>query len=139
MKIKRNAIRCNKCKDIIESKHRHDFKYCDCQAVAVDGGVDYLRRLGEPADYEELSESVEDDVFLWATYNKKTREMDRVQLSEIDDDHLRNIDLHLRVRYKNSQVLQQVRKENDEAIRAAAITPEMEKRGLEPVDEEIPW
>jgi len=50
-KIIVNKIKCKKCGDIIESKHRHDFKFCKCQAVAVDGGKDYLRRVG----YEELS------------------------------------------------------------------------------------
>jgi hypothetical protein len=43
-KIKVNKIQCAKCKDIIESKHRHDFKFCSCGAVAVDGGKDYLKR-----------------------------------------------------------------------------------------------
>lgn len=50
-----NKIKCKKCGEIIESKHRHDFKFCKCGAVAVDGGKDYLRRLGNQEDYEELS------------------------------------------------------------------------------------
>ena len=45
-KIIVNKIKCNKCRDIIESTHRHDFKFCKCGAVAVDGGHDYLRRCG---------------------------------------------------------------------------------------------
>jgi len=45
-----------KCGDIIESKDRHDFKFCSCGAVAVDGGKNYLKRLGNREDYEELSE-----------------------------------------------------------------------------------
>ena len=39
-----NKIRCNKCGDIIESVSDHDFEFCKCGAVAVDGGHDYLRR-----------------------------------------------------------------------------------------------
>lgn len=39
-----NAIECKNCKDIIESYHRHDFKYCSCGNVSVDGGTEYLRR-----------------------------------------------------------------------------------------------
>lgn len=54
--ITRNAIRCRKCEAVIESKHRHDFKWCDCGSVAVDGGHDYLKRCGELADIEGLSE-----------------------------------------------------------------------------------
>ncbi len=42
-KIIENKIKCNKCGDVIESIHRHDFKFCKCGAVAVDGGHDYLR------------------------------------------------------------------------------------------------
>ena len=56
MMIIQNKIRCNKCLDVIESTHRHDFKFCKCGAVAVDGGKDYLRRLGDLHDMEELSQ-----------------------------------------------------------------------------------
>ena len=129
MKIKRNAIRCNKCTDIIESKHRHDFKYCDCQAVAVDGGVDYLRRLGDPEDYEDLSTFVEDGVFLWRAGHGV------LALDEIDDRHLQNIDHHLRTRNDRTPALWA----SDQKLRAECITPEMKKRGLEPVDEELPF
>ena len=57
-RIKRNAIRCKKCGDVIESKSVHDFVWCSCGSVFVDGGRDYLRRGyrdGE-GDFEELSE-----------------------------------------------------------------------------------
>ena len=58
-KILVNKIRCNKCGAVIESANRHDFKFCKCGAVAVDGGHDYLRRCGNREDWEELSEIVE--------------------------------------------------------------------------------
>ena len=51
-----NKIRCKKCGDIIESKHRHDFVTCKCVAVSVDGGQDYLKRSGNYEDWEELIE-----------------------------------------------------------------------------------
>ncbi len=54
-KIIVNKIKCNKCGDIIESTYRHDFKFCKCGAVAVDGGHDHLRRCGELYSYEDLS------------------------------------------------------------------------------------
>lgn len=59
--IKRNAIRCTRCGDVIESMHRHDFRRCSCGAVAVDGGHDYLKRCFKvsPDDFEELSEWVD--------------------------------------------------------------------------------
>ena len=37
------GIECPKCLDRIFSWHRHDFKYCKCKEVFVDGGFDYLR------------------------------------------------------------------------------------------------
>jgi hypothetical protein len=52
-----NRIRCRRCNTLIESRHVHDFVWCDCQAVAIDGGREYLRRVGEPDDIEELSET----------------------------------------------------------------------------------
>lgn len=64
-KIIKNAIKCKKCGDVIESTSVHDFKFCSCGSVAVDGGHDYLRRSFKNSqdDFEELSEyiDVEDD------------------------------------------------------------------------------
>jgi len=36
-------VRCGKCREIIESKHRHDFVTCSCGNLSVDGGNDYLK------------------------------------------------------------------------------------------------
>lgn len=58
--IIKNKIRCNKCKDEIESTYRWDFKWCKCGSVAVDGGKDYLKRCGNDEDYTELSEVAPD-------------------------------------------------------------------------------
>ena len=54
IKIIKNRIRCRKCGDTIESLHVHDFKWCSCGRVAVDGGLDYLKRCGDMDDIEEL-------------------------------------------------------------------------------------
>lgn len=53
--IRKNRIRCRKCGDVIESCHRHDRKYCSCRSVAVDGGKEKLIRMGESADYIDLT------------------------------------------------------------------------------------
>lgn len=55
MKIVKNVIRCLLCGSVIESKNRHDFVWCSCKSVAVDGGREYLRRVGMPEHVEELS------------------------------------------------------------------------------------
>lgn len=60
MKIIVNKIKCKKCGEIIESKSVHDFQFCQCGAVAVDGGHDYLRRCGNREDWEEQSEVADD-------------------------------------------------------------------------------
>lgn len=57
--IIKNAIKCNRCGDIIESKSVHDFKSCSCGCVSVDGGTEYLRRsFQKEGDYTELSETI---------------------------------------------------------------------------------
>jgi len=58
-KILSNKIKCLKCGDVVESKSVHDFRYCKCGAVAVDGGRDYLRRVGAIDEIEDLSETEE--------------------------------------------------------------------------------
>ena len=50
-----NKIKCKKCGDIIESKSTNHYKRCSCGAVAIDGGKDYLKRIGKEKDYIELS------------------------------------------------------------------------------------
>lgn len=53
--IIRNSVRCKLCKDEIESTYRHDFKWCSCGAIAVDGGHAYLARTGDLNAYEDTS------------------------------------------------------------------------------------
>lgn len=54
-RIVRNAVRCGRCQEVIESRHRHDFVRCGCKLSAVDGGWSYLRRVGWHALSEDLS------------------------------------------------------------------------------------
>jgi hypothetical protein len=56
LKLVRNAIRCRKCNEIIESKSVHHFVQCSCHAVGVDGGLEYDRIMGDSVDYEQLQE-----------------------------------------------------------------------------------
>jgi len=65
-RIVQNEIQCKNCNDIIYSAHRHDYKECSCGAVAVDGGLDYLRRTGDFTNIVErsicLDSKVVDDI-----------------------------------------------------------------------------
>lgn len=54
--IVRNRAQCKKCGDIIESRHSHDFVTCSCGSLSVDGGKEYLRRVGYSSLCIELSE-----------------------------------------------------------------------------------
>ena len=55
-KIVSNKVKCVYCGDILESKNNNDFKKCSCGAVAIDGGHEFLKRIGSEEDYIELSE-----------------------------------------------------------------------------------
>lgn len=62
-KLTKNSLKCLACNDVIVSAHRHDFVWCKCGAVAVDGGNEYSRRVGDFYNTEDLNE-----------YTKKTVE-----------------------------------------------------------------
>ncbi len=58
--LTRNAAHCSRCNDIIESKHRHDFVWCSCKALAVDGGLAYAKRCYDPKiEYTNMNEYAE--------------------------------------------------------------------------------
>jgi len=53
-------IKCLKCGDIIQSMSVHDFKWCKCHTIAVDGGGEYTRTLGYPTDMEFVDDKQEE-------------------------------------------------------------------------------
>ncbi len=57
-------IECLKCGDIIESMFRHDFRWCSCRNIFIDGGNDYLRYGGNVEDkdsYIIIDKEIEDE------------------------------------------------------------------------------
>ncbi len=54
----RNRVKCKKCGEIIESRHRWDFKWCSCKTIFIDGGRDYRKRGG---DFEQMIEVGDDE------------------------------------------------------------------------------
>ena len=60
--ILQNEVECHQCGSRIYSAHRHDFKSCECGSISVDGGMDYLRRVGDISGYEELSIEMPKDI-----------------------------------------------------------------------------
>ena len=63
MIIIRNAIKCDNCREVIESKHATDLQFCRCSEhsmfrCAVDGGREHLKRIGR-GYWEDLSVTVD--------------------------------------------------------------------------------
>lgn len=64
-RLVKNSIKCVSCGDIITSESVHDFKWCSCGRVAVDGGICYAKRCFTDStdDFIDLSEyKVEEDI-----------------------------------------------------------------------------
>lgn len=62
MAIKRNSAKCVECGVEIESRHVHDFVphyHNGDLRFFVDGGKEYLRRGGDPANMVDTSEYIE--------------------------------------------------------------------------------
>lgn len=57
-----NAIGCRKCKTTAISTHRHDYVSCKCGSISADGGINYLRRVGDMKNMIELSVVTSDHV-----------------------------------------------------------------------------
>lgn len=64
VKIIHNRVKCKECGEIIESKTVHDFVGCKCffvtngaEGIAVDGGTEYMRRVGNLDGYIDMSET----------------------------------------------------------------------------------
>lgn len=52
--IKRNAFKCKKCGEVVESKTVHDLQTCKCGNF-TNGGHEYVRRGGNIDDMEDIS------------------------------------------------------------------------------------
>ena len=50
-----NQVRCNECGDEPFSRSVHHYNSCNCGNIAVDGGTDYLRRVGNIHNYTDMS------------------------------------------------------------------------------------
>lgn len=60
-----NQIKCNSCGDTPYSANTHDFKWCSCKSVAVDGGQSYLRRsFTSKTGYQDQSITIDNQAHL---------------------------------------------------------------------------
>lgn len=71
-----NRARCNNCNEIIKSLSVHDFKWCKCHQLAIDGGDCYIRRVVENENnYIDLNEIINIE---------NEYKVDRVNLKQLD-------------------------------------------------------
>ena len=60
-RLVRNSAQCRVCKQVLVSRHRHDFVSCKCGAIFIDGGNEYFRAGGslenliDLCEYEEIA------------------------------------------------------------------------------------
>lgn len=70
------GVRCVRCGHVVVSRAGHDQRSCECGAVQVDGGRDYLRVVyyGEDSEHEfvRLDLPVEDERELYVDWNERT-------------------------------------------------------------------
>ena len=59
-----NQAKCLKCGDEPFSAFTHDFKYCECENIFVDGGMSYIRHgFNDKSKYMNLSIDIDDLTF----------------------------------------------------------------------------
>ena len=97
-----NAIQCKQCHELIVSRDRHDFKWCKCGKVAIDGGLDYISLTGNREDYSDLSLTNRDAFHIvrkfaeWGTHGKLgDQPLTYIKLKDMSDNHLTNLLQHL--------------------------------------------
>lgn len=55
--IIKNAIKCLKCGDVIESRHSHDYQQCTCKTISINGGRK-SQHVGGDLEYISFEPSV---------------------------------------------------------------------------------
>jgi hypothetical protein len=91
-----NRVQCDYCNDIIISYHIYDFKYCKCNKTAVDGGIDFLKRVGDKYTEMSLYSNTEfsilrENIFRGGRGINGDEPLKNVVLSEINDNWLINL------------------------------------------------
>jgi hypothetical protein len=103
--ITQNAIMCCDGTYLVSS-HRHDYREHMDEGdayVAVDGGYDYLKRVGHFKSIEELSTfsdtpfSEAREKLVWGSYGKSGKEpLHYIRLKDMEEDHIANVIQYLK-------------------------------------------
>ena len=81
------GIRCLICYDTIYSRARHDFHYCSCGAVFIDGGFDYMRIGYDKKENYEMTE-IEVDTTKQILYNDWSRGINKYGTIRVNLGHI---------------------------------------------------
>lgn len=52
--MKIHAIKCKLCGETIYSRAQHDFHWCSCHTIFIDGGFSYMRCGGQSENIENV-------------------------------------------------------------------------------------
>lgn len=109
-KIILNRAKCLKCGDILCSYYNWDFKTCTCGAISVDGGINELKRRGNPEDCEEMNvfddasfEVIRKSLFRYDRGKNGDKVPVLVSLSEMSDNWIRNLMKYNTVRHVHNR------------------------------------
>ena len=103
-----NQITCKLCGDTIRSTTVHDFKMCVCGSVGVDGGKEYLKRIGKESDYIEESKFM-----IGMTYRELKEELNKLTEEQLDSDMM-VYDVNYKEIYPTT--LEVIKDDNDEFL-----------------------
>ena len=84
-----SCIRCSNCGDILYSRTVHDFHYCYCGRIAIDGGFDYVKICGDIKHFLdifqlEIDATKTDLYYDWNSRKNKYGRIERVKQLEIE-------------------------------------------------------
>lgn len=95
-----NKVRCKICGEVLESRHRHDYKTCSCdQKTMIDGGLDYGRYGGVDLDQIEHLSVYDNDPHdlirqsaTWGTYGKNgDQPISYIKIADMTNNHINAI------------------------------------------------
>jgi len=88
--MKISGIKCKNCNATIYSRARHDYHYCLCGAVAVDGGRDYMKIIGDMETFEIVSIQLHEDItneVLFRDWDEQTNKYGTINRKKNEDDY----------------------------------------------------
>lgn len=111
--ITQNAMRIPSGEYLV-SNHRHDYKGAkgaSGEYYAVDGGYDYIKRVGNFKQCEALSTHSDTpflearEKLLWGSYGKSGKEpLHHIRLKDMEEDHIANVIEYLNTHHVGSPV-----------------------------------